>query len=144
MSLRLVLFEGDILADTPDATTDERVKGIWHVEDNTELFKWWVATSMGDWQASVPKTDEYGAHDLEIMGYVLAIFCGMEATLMRSQSQPGLPVQMELACWFYLLGKVARLVSDYLSHRPGKPDTWHDITVYSMMARRIQETGQWP
>lgn len=119
--------------------------GWWLLDlQNGDLLNWWVDTAMNDFKTGAPKVDEYGAHDLEIMGVVLSVFAGMEKTLANPHALDALPVGTELACWFYVLGKVARLVSDYLAKRPGKADTWHDITFYSMMARRIQETGRWP
>lgn len=131
-----------------------------HVPDQQkDLFVWWMGTSWSDYEAGAPKVDEYGAHDIEIMGAVLAVFLfkehieevfakigplavdgDVEKALTYSHDKIG----REVAVWFYILGKVARLVSDYLAQRPGKPDTWHDITFYSMMARRIQKTGRWP
>lgn len=108
-----------------------------------ELMRWWLTTAYEDFQASTPKTEEYGAHDLEIMGAVLVLLSFKEKISILAEAQAA-PIGSELACWFYVLGKVARLVSDYMAQRPGKPDTWHDITVYSMMARRIQEHGRWP
>lgn len=108
-------------------------------EMNTEL--WWRATAQEDFEATVPKMHEYGgteegSADLQIMGNALAELCGMH-------DAPD-AVKQEMACWFYALGKIARLVSDYKQGRPGKTDTWHDLTVYSMMARRLQDTGRWP
>jgi hypothetical protein len=49
-----------------------------------------------------------------------------------------------MAIAFYLLGKATRVFGAY--QRGGRPsdDTWHDLTVYSMMARRVRETGGWP
>lgn len=94
-----------------------------------------------DFEQMLPKLHEYGgtgegSSDLRVMGDALAELCGMHDAEDA--------VKQELACWFYTLGKVARLISDYKQGRSGKPDTWHDITVYSMMARRLQETGRWP
>lgn len=113
-----------------------------------KLLVWWMSTAAKDYMAGAPKVDEYGAHDLEIMGAVLAVFAYREhLTDVFSKIGEGYrhdTVGTEMACWFYVLGKVSRLVSDYLAARPGKADTWHDITFYSMMARRIQETGRWP
>lgn len=110
------------------------------------LMAWWLNTSLCDFNAGAPKVEEYGAHDLEIMGAVLGVLIYKDRLNMIFQGRQAtkLPVWTELAVWFYVLGKVARLVSDYMAERPGKPDTWHDITFYSMMARRIQESGQWP
>lgn len=107
----------------------------------TPLEEWWVRTAASDARQTAPKVEEYGgvgagSADLRIMGDALAELCGM--------GDAPEPVKAELACWFYALGKVSRLVSDYKQGRPGKQDTWFDLTVYSMMARRIQETGTWP
>jgi hypothetical protein len=110
--------------------------------DTRELTMWWLATAAKDIMQTVPKAVEYGgeigsdgAADLRIMGDSIA-------TLLRWGAFS--PVALEMACWFYVLGKVGRLVSDYQQQRPGKGDTWFDISVYSMMARRIQEVGRWP
>jgi hypothetical protein len=111
-----------------------------------DLMLWWMTTAYEDFMQKAPKVDEYGAHDLEIMGAILMVMVYKHhLDLLREAEQATkLPVATELAVWFYILGKVARLVSDYMAGRSGKPDTWHDITFYSMMARRIQETGRWP
>lgn len=126
---------------------------------NVDLYEWWMATAHADFMAGAPKVDEYGAHDIEIMGAVLAVFLFREhieqvfnvmgvpnehETLEKAIEHRHDVVGKEAAVWFYVLGKVARLVSDYLAKRTGKADTWHDITFYSMMARRIQQTGRWP
>lgn len=106
-----------------------------------DLETWWHVVAQGDIEAMLPKVAEYGgteegSADLQIMGNALAELCGMH----------GAPdaVKQEMACWFYALGKISRLVSDYKQGKPGKPDTWHDLTVYSMMARRLQAVGRWP
>lgn len=106
-----------------------------------ETAKWWMDTAAGDFLAAVPKADEYGGSkggsaDLRLMGDNLAELMGW-----RGVSDA---VKQELAVWFYAQGKAARLVSDYQQKKPGKADTWHDLTVYSMMARRLQESGNWP
>lgn len=102
---------------------------------------WWLRTAQRDFEATVPKMVEYGgagsgSSDLRTMGYALAELCDLH-------DAPD-AVKLELAVWFYILGKVSRLVSDYKAGKAGKPDTWFDISVYAMMGRRIQETGDWP
>lgn len=106
-----------------------------------ELTEWWIESAAGDAAATAPKVLEYGgvgdgSADLRTMGYALAELAGLH-------DAPD-PVKLELACWFYALGKVSRLISDYRQGKHGKPDTWFDLGVYSMMARRIQQTGEWP
>lgn len=106
-----------------------------------ELLKWWIFTATRDAERTIPKMFEYGggaegSADLQLMGENLA-------TLLDMHDAPD-AVKQEMACWFYLQGKIARLVSDYKAHRAGKGDTWFDAEIYAKMARRIQEHGQWP
>lgn len=133
--------------------TDEEVRIV--LSGNTqvdELMWWWFKTSFEDYCKQTPKMLEYGgdleaqlaaeadlsegAIDLTIMGIIMTM-------LLRWKDATG-ALGKEISVWFYTMGKICRLVSDYHRQKPGKPDTWHDITVYSMMARRIQETGRWP
>jgi hypothetical protein len=65
------------------------------------------------------------------------------AELLEWRNVPDALLQ-ELGCFFYLQGKIARLISDYKQKRPGKADTLHDISVYAMMMRRLQQTKNWP
>lgn len=108
---------------------------------DSELGRWWEDTALDDLAQMSPKIEEYGgteegSADLRIMGFALS------ELRMPPGASPA--VQQEVACWFYALGKVARLISDYNQGKPGKADTWHDLTIYSMMARRLQDTGRWP
>ena len=102
--------------------------------------EWWILQAAGDVKASLPKIEEYGGErgstDLWIMGSALAELLDMHGVDDA--------VKLEMACWFYSLGKVSRLVSDYKRGERGKPDTWFDLSVYAMMARRIQQSGNWP
>lgn len=133
-----------------DATDEQILEGIQEVRardrwlevgDDLDLVSWWFQTATQDLVAALPKVEEYGGShqgsaDLEVMGDALAVFAGMKGGTSA--------VFQEMACWFYVLGKVSRLISDYRAGRSGKADTWHDISVYSMMARRLQECGRWP
>lgn len=106
-----------------------------------DLFLWWMQQAFSDITATGPKVMEYGgtgegSADLRIMGDALGELCGL-----RNAPES---VRMELACWFYALGKISRLVSDYKHGQPGKADTWFDLSTYAFMARRLQATGQWP
>jgi hypothetical protein len=109
--------------------------------EGNDMTVWWLMTAAKDLLEQMPKMHEYGgagggSADLRLMGDNLAELLGW-------QDAPD-ATRQELAVWFYVQGKAARLVSDYQQRRPGKPDTWHDVTVYSMMARRLQHTGRWP
>lgn len=98
-----------------------------------KLKAWWEETFKGDFDAMAPKVGEYTASDLILMGQFMEHWLGLK---------PGSGA--EAACMFYALGKVARAVSAYKEGRLPSEDTLHDLTVYSMMARRIRATGQWP
>ena len=107
----------------------------------TDLEAWWQSVTMKDYDDMAPKIEEYGgtgegSADLRIIGDNLA-------ELMGWHDAPDAVLQ-ELGCFFYLQGKIARLISDYKQKKPGKADTLHDITVYSMMIRRLQDAGRWP
>ena len=105
------------------------------------LYRWWLSLASADAEKTAPKVVEYGGQstgssDLRVMGYALA-----ELADMHDAPEP---VKLEMACWFYALGKISRLISDYKQGNHGKADTWFDLSVYATMARRIQETGSWP
>jgi hypothetical protein len=102
------------------------------VED--ELIEWWAETAAADAEAAAAKAEEYGSVDLVIMG------AAMEQMLPESEVDG-----QELAIGFYLLGKIARALSAYQRGESPSDDTFHDITVYSMMARRLRANGgEWP
>lgn len=110
-------------------------------DEMADVVTWWLNTAYSDIMKTLPKMTEYGggmdgSADLQLMGENLA-------TLLDMHDAPD-AVKQEMACWFYLQGKVARLVTDFKAHRPGKPDTWFDAEIYAKMARRIQEKGRWP
>lgn len=100
-----------------------------------ELWTWWETVTQADFMAGAPKIGEYTAADLEIMGVV------MERWGLAS---PGGGGGTEASILWYILGKVARAVAAYREGRAPSEDTLHDITYYSMMARRVRATGVWP
>lgn len=106
-----------------------------------DVAQWWIDTAAQDFTAIAHKISEYGgirggSADLRLMGDNLAELLGWnEADEATRQS---------LACWLYLQGKIARLVSDFQQQRPPKDDTLLDISVYAMMMRRLKLTGSWP
>lgn len=100
---------------------------------NQGLEEWWYKTCKDDLDRLMPKVGEYTASDLVLMGQFLAEWTGLDP-----KAGP------EAACMFYLLGKVARSVAAYKEGRLPSEDTTHDITIYSLMVRRIRESGGWP
>lgn len=102
------------------------------------LEDWWLETARADFEALLPKVSEYGAADLDVMGEALL------ATTPLQTTQPSRRVGHELALAFYLLGKVGRMFGAYANGKLPSDDTIHDITVYSMMLRRVRAEGGWP
>lgn len=110
-----------------------------------ELLTWWVGVSVSDFNATVPKIEEYGqakpqdeegSADLRLIGENIAELIGLR--------DADSALKQELGAWFYLQGKTARCVANYKQGKPAKPDTLLDTSVYAMIMRRLQETGQWP
>lgn len=100
------------------------------------LEAWWMQTSQDDLMATVPKAVEYSSSDLNMMGGVLA-------NLLDLGHVDG-NAEIELATLVYIQGKVARAIGAFKDGRAPSADTYHDITVYSMIARRAREAGGWP
>jgi len=100
-----------------------------------ELNEWWAAVSADDVEPASIKAKEYGSLDLLIIGSTLRGMIGIAPDIVQDE---------EIGIIFYQLGKIARAISAISSGRRPSDDTWHDITVYSMMVRRLREAGQWP
>ena len=98
-----------------------------------ELHEWWMGVSEGDYWPFEAKLYEYGAGDLAAIGHDLAELAHWE--------DADDAIKAELGAYFYLRGKVARMSSAYAARRAPSIDSLHDITVYSMMLRRIRDTG---
>lgn len=133
-------FEGPLVV----SVTDSKGEVVYRKEVDSlpaELVEWWISTATDDLLSAVPKAHEYGGSqggsaDLRLIG----------ANLAELTQREGVPsaILQEMGVWFYVQGKVARLISNYQHGEPGKADTWLDTSIYSMMARRLQATGQWP
>lgn len=88
----------------------------------------------------MPKAVEYGAADLEIMGFVL----GMTLNSPRAREREWTPSELqELASAFYALGKIARAFGAYAEGKLPNEDTWHDLGVYARMVQIIRLRGGW-
>lgn len=102
---------------------------------------WWRDVSEADALAALEKASQYGSADLRIMGEAMAALVP-DIDKLDNDSRRSFGLEMAIA--FYLLGKVSRLFGAYQSGSSPSDDTWHDITVYSMMARHIRVKGEWP
>lgn len=106
-----------------------------------ELVTWWVRTAERDARTTLPKAVEYGSQDLAMMGAMLV--AGGASQWAGADAGDRDRAGMEMAVLFYLHGKIARAISAMQAGRWGSDDTLFDITVYSVMLRRIRETGSW-
>jgi hypothetical protein len=107
----------------------------------SDLVNWWNKTSAEDGTHALKKAAEYGSADLEIMGKAMeALYHGASELDPESRRRVGI----EMAIAFYLMGKSARMFGAYARGTVPSDDTWHDATVYPMMARRVRDSGQWP
>lgn len=101
-----------------------------------DLKEWWEKQTEKELEGLLPKARAYGALDLEAIGHVLSRMLDMQAA---TQAQ-----KQELACYFYLLGKVGRMASAYAAGERPEDDTLLDAGIYARMMQRIRETGKWP
>lgn len=111
-------------------------------EVKRDLLEWWLRTAHSDFEATVPKMDEYGGKPAE--GSADLILIGENLSVLLGMHDASSAMKQELGCWFYAQGKLARMVSNYQVHQPAKLDTLMDASVYVMMMRRLQTVGRWP
>jgi hypothetical protein len=104
------------------------------------IEKWLRAKFEEDLARLKPKAIEYGASDLKIMGRAMEALLPEGSDLdHQSRERAGL----EMACGFYAMGKAARLYGAWEKGREPSEDTWHDLGIYSWMARFIRDNGRW-
>lgn len=107
----------------------------------SSLDNWWEHTARYDQAKTVPKTQAYGSQgeDLVAIGAAIASMGGMR----RPGGSSDEAWHAELGTYFYVMGKIARAGEAYRNGKLPSYDTLFDITVYSMIWRRIRETGRW-
>ena len=106
------------------------------VEALADLRDWWLSTAQADMAMVAPKAVEYGSVELEEMGAALARMMG-RSDLSRTR-------RVELACWFYAMGKMQRWTAAVTRGEFVSDDTLTDLGVYTLMVRRAREAGTWP
>lgn len=131
----------DGVSEIEDRLVGESRSRAAQIEATVEsITKWWSITAEQDAKTTAPKAAEYGAADLAIMGKAMeSLFPNLEAMPAEEREKVGL----EMAVAFYALGKIARLFGAYQQGRLPGDDSWFDLTVYSLMARRIRSVGYW-
>lgn len=106
------------------------------VEALADLRDWWLSTAQADMAMVAPKAVEYGSVELEEMGAALA--------RMMGRSDLSAARRVELACWFYAMGKTQRWTAAVTRGEFVSDDTLTDLGVYTLMVRRAREAGTWP
>lgn len=100
-----------------------------------ELMSWWMQQAETEANRTIPKAVEYGSNSMLDLGRSLA------RTMHRTVSDEEC---MELACFFYIQGKMGRWLDAIVAGRRPGDDTPFDIGVYAKMVQRIRESGSWP
>ena len=115
-------FHKDVTPDEPDG-------------EMTELYDWWADQATAESMGAIPKAREYGSRDLMEMGGTLMRIAGQEV-------DDGAAV--EVGCWFYAVGKMARWTAAIERGELVSDDTLHDLSVYIKMVQRVRACGGWP
>lgn len=127
------------MTDMPEEALNAVQKDL--VNEAADIAEWWAKTALADAEKTVPKAVEYGAADLDVMGqFMVALICDK---FIGADEKELMQVGREMATAFYLMGKLGRMVGAYQQGMRPSDDTLFDTSVYSMMLRRIRETGTW-
>lgn len=111
------------------------------LEEMDALHDWWAASSQADAESCLAKLYEYGSSDFDIMAQSMIAVGGAAWTGAADQDKAR--IGREMAVLFYLQGKVARAFGALQKGRIPSNDTYDDITRYSMILRRVRQTGKW-
>lgn len=101
----------------------------------TDLHAWWMTEAAKAAEQVIPKAIEYGANSLTELGRAMGLAMGREYTQAEAQ---------EVACFFYLYGKLGRWLDAVVGGYRVGDDTIHDIEIYAKMVKRIRAVGSWP
>jgi adenylosuccinate synthase len=109
---------------------------VWMLKDRLRTLRnWWMRQAAEEADSLIPKSVEYGAHDLEEMGRAVSWISKRGMTKAE---------QAEFGIYWYALGKMARWGSAIEQGRQVSDDTLLDLGIYARMAQRVREAGEWP
>ena len=100
-----------------------------------DLERWWMDVAHDEATAVVGKAVEYGSNSMTELGRDIAKLAGRQVTDQQA---------IELACYFYIKGKMGRWSDAIVAGRGVSDDTLGDIGVYVRMAQRVRSNGGWP
>lgn len=99
------------------------------------LASWWEDRTAAEIEAVVPKAVEYGANSMIEVGRTMARLAHRQVTDEEA---------IEMACMFYIAGKLGRWVDAVAEGTRPSDDTIYDIGIYTKMAQRNRDVGGWP
>jgi len=102
---------------------------------HSDLARWWRENAENALERTVPKLEEYGAHDLTRIGHNMAQLMHWDCDDQEAA---------ELGIWFYLEGKIARAFEAIARHELPSDDTIFDTKIYATMIERIRDNGELP
>ena len=100
-----------------------------------ELETWWAEKAQDEAMQVIPKAVEYGANSMIGLGQAMARIAGRRVDDAEA---------IELACMFYIEGKIGRWIDAVAAGQKVSDDTIHDIGVYARMVQRVRDVGSWP
>ncbi len=98
------------------------------------------STFEDDLKRARAKAQEYGSHDLEIMGTTLEAMLP-QSDHLDAQSRHAAGIEMAIA--FYMMGKSARMFGAFKKGTTPGDDSYRDMDIYAMMARYVRLNGKW-
>lgn len=99
------------------------------------LQDWWIERARQEIEQVGPKAVEYGPNSMIEVGRAMGRMSGRDLTDEEA---------IEVACMFYISGKLGRWVDAVAHGKRPSDDTIHDIGIYIKMAQRNREVGGWP
>jgi hypothetical protein len=100
-----------------------------------DLHRWWMDVSQDEADGAVGKAIEYGANSMTELGHEIAKLADRKITDAEA---------IELACYFYIKGKLGRWSDSIIAGVAVSDDTVKDIGVYIKMVQRVRTNGGWP
>lgn len=100
-----------------------------------DLTQWWMDQAQDEANKTVSKAVQYGSNSMIDVGHQMARQAGR--TVSHEEAA-------ELACYFYIVGKMGRWADAIIAGERVSDDTLFDVGVYVRMAQRIRTNGGWP
>lgn len=112
---------------TPEELVNERMAAA--------LTDWWMERARTEIEQVAPKAVEYGPNSMIEVGRAMGRMSQRDLTDEEA---------IEVACMFYISGKLGRWVDAVAHGKRPSDDTIHDIGIYIKMAQRNRDVGGWP